>query len=68
MKTLLTIEALAELTAAHTPPCLSLYQATHRSRPNNQQDPIRFRNLLKELESSLRLKHSAAETQMLLQP
>ena len=68
MKTLLTIEALAELTAAHTPPCLSLYQATHRSRPNNQQDPIRFRNPLKELESSLRLKHSAAETQMLLQP
>lgn len=68
MKTLLTIEALAELTATHSPPCLSLYQATHRSSPDNQQDPIRFRNLLKELESSLRLQHSAAETRMLLQP
>ena len=29
------------------PPCLSLYQPTHRHHPDNQQDPIRFRNLLK---------------------
>ncbi|MFP5405867.1 MAG: dihydropteroate synthase, partial [Gammaproteobacteria bacterium] len=28
-------------------PCLSLYQPTHRSFPDNQQDPIRFRNLVK---------------------
>ncbi len=49
-KTLLTSEALAALTAVQ-PPCLSLYQATHRHRPDNQQDPIRFRNLVKELET-----------------
>jgi hypothetical protein len=35
------------------PPCLSLYQPTHRHHPDNQQDPIRFRNLVKALEESL---------------
>jgi hypothetical protein len=35
------------------PPCLSLYQPTHRHHPNNQQDPIRFGNLVKALEESL---------------
>ncbi|MCK9193345.1 MAG: hypothetical protein M0P19_05655 [Nevskia sp.] len=68
MKTRVSIEALAELTANHAPPCLSLYQTTHRSRPNNQQDPIRFRNLVKQLETSLRQQHTAAETHTLLLP
>jgi hypothetical protein len=45
---------LAELVAAdRTGPRISLYQPTHRSFPDNQQDPIRFRNLLKEVEASL---------------
>jgi len=35
------------------PPCLSLYQPTHRHYPDNQQDPIRFGNLVKALEESL---------------
>jgi hypothetical protein len=35
------------------PPCLSLYQPTHRHHPDNQQDPIRFGNLVKALEESL---------------
>jgi hypothetical protein len=48
---LLTIESLAELASDQQPPCLSLYQPTHRSRPENQQGPIRFRNLVKELEA-----------------
>jgi len=34
-------------------PCLSLYQRTHRHHPDNEQDPIRFRNLVKALEESL---------------
>ena len=67
-RTLLTIKSLAELAAVHQPPCLSLYQATHRHRPENQQDPIRFRNLVKELETSLRQKYSAVETRLLLEP
>lgn len=68
MKTMLTLESLAELTAAHQPPCLSLYQPTHRHHPENQQDPIRFRNLLKELETSLLKQHPTVETQRLLEP
>jgi hypothetical protein len=67
-KALLTIESLAELAAAHQPPCLSLYQPTHRHSPENQQDPIRFRNLVKELETSLRQKYPAVEIQLLLEP
>ncbi|MDZ4820256.1 MAG: hypothetical protein SGJ20_14910, partial [Planctomycetota bacterium] len=65
---LLTIHSLAELASVQQPPCLSLYQPTHRCRPENQQDPIRFRNLLKELEVSLRQKYPAAETGLLLEP
>ena len=66
--TLLTIESLAELASLHQPPCLSLYQPTHRRHPENQQDPIRFRNLVKELETSLRQKYPAVESRLLLEP
>jgi hypothetical protein len=66
--TLLTIESLAELTSGHQTPCLSLYQPTHRRHPENQQDPIRFRNLMKELDVSLRQKYPAVETRLLLEP
>ena len=38
------------------PPCLSLYQPTHRHRPDNEQDRIRYRILVKALEESL-LQH-----------
>ena len=50
------------------PPCLSLYQPTHRHRPENQQDPIRFRNLVKVLRESLLQKYPAHEIQPLLDP
>jgi Bacterial archaeo-eukaryotic release factor family 3 len=66
--TLLTIESLTELTSVHQPPCLSLYQPTHRRHPGNQQDPIRFRNLVKELETALRQKVPAVETRLLVEP
>ena len=66
--TLFTDELFAELPSAHQPPCLSLYQPTHRRHPENQQDPIRFRNLTKELEASLRQKYPAVETRLLLEP
>ena len=49
-------------------PCLSLYQSTHRQHPDNVQDPIRFRNLVKELEESLRQKYPKREVGPLLQP
>ena len=58
----------AGLLGAHEPPCLSLYQPTHRAYPENQQDPIRFKNLLKSLEQSLRQKYTTRDVKPLLQP
>ncbi len=66
--TLLTIESLAKLATVHQPPCLSLYQPTHRRHPENRQDPIRFGNLVKELEASLLRKYPDDETRLLLEP
>jgi hypothetical protein len=57
-----------ELPKSGEAPCLSLYQPTHRHYPDNQQDPIRFRNLVKTLEQSLRQKYPAREVRSLLQP
>jgi hypothetical protein len=62
------MEALADVAAVRQPPCLSLYQPTHRHRPENKQDPIRFRNLVKELEASLRQTYTDVETRLLLKP
>ena len=59
---------LLELVGVQEPPCLSLYQRTHRRHPENQQDPIRFRNLLKALEESLREKYATREVTPLLAP
>lgn len=64
----LVTETLAHLSARHEPPCLSLYQATHRRYPDNRQDPIRFRNLLKVLETSICEKYPNAATQLLMAP
>lgn len=50
------------------PPCLSIYQPTHRSFPDRQQDPIRFRNHLRTLDASLRQRHDAAMVDALLAP
>ena len=67
-KNLLTMQSLAELASPHQPPCLSLYQPTHRRHPENQQDPIRFRNLVKRLEASLWQKYPSVETRPVLEP
>jgi hypothetical protein len=58
----------AGLLDAHEPPCLSLYQPTHRHHPDNQQDPIRFGNLVKSMEQSLRQKYTTRELKPLLEP
>ena len=59
---------VAGLFRACEPPCLSLYQPTHRHRPENQQDPIRFQNLVKALEESLLQKYPRREIRTLLDP
>ncbi len=38
-------------------PCISLYQPTHRYSPGNKQDPIVFKNLIREIENSLKQKY-----------
>lgn len=58
----------AGLLSSREPPCISLYQPTHRHHPGNQQDPIRFRNLVKSIEQSLGQKYSTREVQPLIEP
>ena len=65
---LLTNNFRALLLGSHELPCLSLYQPTHRHHPGNHQDPIRFRNLVKELDQSLQKKYSTEEIRPLLEP
>ncbi len=61
-------DKLQSLLADRQPLCLSLYQATHRHHPDNQQDPIRFRNLVKRLEESLAQSSHRGEADALLRP
>lgn len=58
----------AGLLAEREAPCLSLYQPTHRQHPDNAQDPVRFRNLLKRMAASLGANHPARDVQALLRP
>lgn len=64
----LTLDSLAELASFQGQPCLSLYQPTHRRHPDNQQDPIRFRHLVKAIETSLRHRQDADAVKALLKP
>lgn len=52
-----TVGDLRALVQDHEPPCISLIQPTHRSYPQTQQDPVRFRNLLREAEKVLRQRY-----------
>ncbi len=61
-------EVIQKLLNVQAEPCLSLYMPTHQSHPDNAQDPIRFQNLLKELEASLLLKYDKATTKEHLAP
>ena len=64
----ITRKMLSNILSNQKPPCISLYQPTHRQHPDNQQDQILFRNLLKELEASLRQKYPAIKSEALLEP
>jgi len=55
-----TTADLRALLAPHEPPCISLYEPTHRSYPSSsQEDPARYRNLLHRAEESLRQRYPA---------
>src|SRR4030042_232485 len=49
----LTRNNLNSLMAVHQGPCVSIFMPMHRSGPETQQDPIRFKNLLREAEQRL---------------
>jgi hypothetical protein len=61
-------ELIQELLSVKQEPCLSLYMTTHRNHPENIQDIIRFKNLVKQLEESLLEQYSAVEVKKLLEP
>lgn len=63
-----TSEYRSILLAEHPAPCLSLYEPTHRTQPDRRQDPIRFKNLVKALDESLRRDYAAAAAESLLAP
>ncbi|MEX2569361.1 MAG: hypothetical protein WD431_25695 [Cyclobacteriaceae bacterium] len=65
---LITEKLIQDLMAKEEAPCLSLYMPTYRNHPDNRQDPIRFKNLIKEMEQSLLQKYSSDETQAFLAP
>lgn len=68
MNRLLDRETLSLLLAKREAPCLSLYQPTHRSFPERQQDPIRFKHLVRQLEDSLKQQGRADQAKSLLKP
>lgn len=63
----ITTDKLTNLSAEYEPPCIPLYQPTHRHHPENQQDPIRYPNLLNEMENSLHQKYATREVRTLLE-
>jgi hypothetical protein len=61
---IVTREDLKQLVERQEGPCVSIYQPAHRAGPDTrsyaQQDPVRFKNLLREAEQRLRAGGVAA--------
>ena len=68
MNRLLDRETLSQLLSRREGPCLSLYQPTHRSFPERQQDPIRFKHLVRQLEDALKQQGHGEQAPSLLKP
>ncbi len=49
-------------------PLISLYQPTHRHFPQNKQDPIVFKNLLREIQHSLYKKYEKDFVESIMKP
>ena len=61
-------QRLKPLLADHAKPCLSLYMPTFRSFPDSQQNPVKYRNALKELKAKLEGKPDVGDYAALLGP
>ena len=62
----MTRHDLHELQDVHTYPCLTITLPTHRTRPDNKQDPIRVKNLVSEGANRLLGEFSKREVAPLL--
>lgn len=49
-------------------PFISIYQPTHRQKPDSTQDSIRFKNLIKQVEKSLKEDYKDANIEAILKP
>ncbi len=65
---ILNRELIKELLSVSSSPCLSLYMPTHRSHPENLQDPTRFQNLVKQMEKTLLEQYSVIEVKKFIEP
>lgn len=61
-------DQIKKLLQSQEPPCLSIYLPTHRRHPGNQQDPIRYKNLVKQLDAALEAHYPKADAEALLTP
>ena len=60
--------ALIELGSMAQAPCLSLYQPTHRSYPDNRQDLVHFRHGVDTMAAALKGAVGGSRAQALLEP
>lgn len=63
-----TQELLYKLLSAKEAPFISLYMPTHRTHPENKQDMIRYKNLVKQVRESVTEKYPTADIDKLLAP
>lgn len=63
----LTTAQLRTLLTPPAAPCVSLYLPTHRSEPGRREDPIRYRNLVRNVEEQLRARYPGGTVQAALQ-
>jgi hypothetical protein len=62
-----TREELYSLLAPQSSPCVSILMPTHRHHPGTEQDPIRFKNLLKQADALLESR-AAGDVRGLVDP
>lgn len=65
---LLTRELIQDLLSAEQSTCLSLYMPTYRIHPEKQQNPIRYKNLVRQMEESLLKKYPPDVVQKYIEP
>ncbi|MBC8006000.1 MAG: hypothetical protein H7X84_11040 [Verrucomicrobia bacterium] len=65
---LLTRELIQDLLSAEQSICLSLYMPTYRIHPEKQQNPIRYKNLVRQMEESLLKKYTPDVVQKYIEP